>query len=137
MFKSVLVSLCKYDTTMTNTRIVYFSCYHFVYNIHVEIFLKICWKKCIRNADFEWKAIKAEKLYIFSTIQLQKPFYCLVPPDSKTIFAANWFKMYKILQFLQLFFQNQPFILLLQFLQLSSHSVLASICFISFGNSLL
>ena len=38
MFKSVPFSLCNFDTIITDTRTIYFSCYRFVYNIQVKIF---------------------------------------------------------------------------------------------------
>lgn len=62
MFKSVAVSFYKYDTIITNTRTIYFSCYPFDYNIQVKTFLKICWKNCIlvltSNAAIGAKCLK-------------------------------------------------------------------------------
>ena len=84
MFNSVPFSLCKYDTIMKTTTTVYFSWYPFVYNIQVKTFLKISWKKCV--------------LWLYSN----------------ATFAAKWLKIFIILQLLQLFFQNQAFLQLLQ-----------------------
>ena len=69
---------------MKTTTTVYFSWYPFVYNIQVKTFLKISWKKCV--------------LWLYSN----------------ATFAAKWLKIFIILQLLQLFFQNQPFLQLLQ-----------------------
>lgn len=41
--KSVQLSLCKYDTIITNIRpTIYFSCHHFAQDIQVETLFKIC-----------------------------------------------------------------------------------------------
>lgn len=64
LFKSVPLSLCKYNTIMTNTRTIYFSYYQFIYNIQVKI--------CFKNVPKEMHIVTKQ--------------WC--------IFAAKWFKIY-------------------------------------------